>query len=85
MLRICAVNRAGRGAWAEQFLELAGMTTVLFCPDNPILNQGLVRWNPDKHTEVEDSHWARKYATYWEEHIFISDHQDSPKVSLPVC
>ena len=38
MLRICAVNRARRCAWAEQFLELAGMTTVLFCPDNPILN-----------------------------------------------
>ena len=31
-------------------------------------------------TEIADDWFDIKYVTFWEEHIFVSDHRDSPKV-----
>ena len=31
--------------------------------------------------EVTDLHFEKIYATHWEEHIYVSDHSDAPKVS----
>ena len=32
--------------------------------------------------EIQENHFDIKYCTFWEEHIFLSDHKDSPKVDF---
>ena len=31
-------------------------------------------------SEIQENHFDIKYCSFWEEHIFLSDHKDSPKV-----
>ena len=32
--------------------------------------------------EISENHFDISYCTFWEEHIFVSDHKDSPKVFI---
>ena len=41
-----------------------------------------MKFCPENLTEIEEFHFDRKYATHWEEHIYVSDHNDAPKVRI---
>ena len=62
-LKICARNMAGVGASTEARISLGGQKTF------SSLNL----------TEISESWFDTSYCTFWEEHIFVSDHRDSPK------
>ena len=77
-LRVCAVNRAGRGACAEKSIILPG-GYLHFCILHVCL--GSLSFETENLVEVTDLHFEKIYATHWEEHIYVSDHSDAPKVS----
>ena len=42
---------------------------------------GSKQFSPGDYDEIPDLATTQpSYCTYWEEHIFVSDHNDSPKV-----
>ena len=45
---------------------------------------GSFQFSPDNFEEIQENHFDVKYCTFWEEHIFVSDHGDCPKVCM-IC
>ena len=63
-IRLYACNLCGLSPPSEVTVKLAG--------DLPFTPQ------PDQ--EITDGHFVQKYATFYNEYFFFSDHHDSPKV-----
>ena len=82
-IKVCAVNHAGPGQFARTTAILTGIKG-LFNPINQnVFNiEGSKHLSPGKYDEVQDISPLPNYCSFWEEHIFVSDHNDSPKVKI---